>query len=149
MAPALAKSLRQTVSPSLVVQSLHFSTFFKTFCSTKTILHDTKCCEEKRNRIAQYKEEKTENIPCPIHKFKCVFVCLDVGSKSSSSTVVEASYVQKTDSESLFRYHKKLYRHYSLVTNYYSYICVYYLRRDSPVKIIQLHLHVLIIIVLQ
>ena len=76
-------------------------------------------------------------------------MCLDAGSKSTRSTVVEASYVQKTDSESLFHSHTKLYRHYSLITNYYSYVWVHYLRRDSSVKNLQLHLHVLNIIVLK
>lgn len=33
---------------------------------------------------------------------KCVCVCSDDGNRSSRSTVVESSYVQKTDSESLY-----------------------------------------------
>lgn len=39
-----------------------------------------------------------------VNHLKCVFVCLDNGNTSTRSTVVEASYVQKTDSESLLYY---------------------------------------------
>lgn len=56
-------------------------------------------------------------------------MCLDDGSRSSRSTVVEASYVQKTDSESLLYFTLRLSSNTvsSLQSHhqYYSYYCVF------------------------
>lgn len=49
---------------------------------------------------------------------KCLFVCLDNGNRSTRSTVVEASYVQKTDSESLLYFTLS----YNTVTSIVSFI---------------------------
>lgn len=74
-------------------------------------------------------------------------MCLDDGSRSSRSTVVEASYMQKTDSESSL--HFPLWFRLQCRDHWRSYVfvSVYYLRRDSAVKIIQLlFFHVILLL---
>lgn len=61
---------------------------------------------------------------------------LDDGSKSTRSTVVETSFVQKTDSKMLVL-HSIMYL-FCFFPFYIKFVCAF--RGNSPVKIIQLHL---------
>lgn len=61
---------------------------------------------------------------------------LDDGSKSTRSTVVETSFVQKTDSKMLVL-HSIMYPFFYIYI-YIKFVCAF--RGNSPVKIIQLHL---------